>query len=205
MCAGAMCRITGRPVPGAYPTAFAPLPVTGTGVVNADDTTTGLVPLGFSFRYFAATYTDVNISSNGFLGFDAAMTNGCCSGAPIPNNDPINNVIAAAWTDLFPPGAPAAPNAVTYATRGVAPNRIVVVSWTDLPWCCGASGPPRVSTQIVLHETTDQIEIFTTYQNAGHVYTQGAEDPTGTTAYFIRGRVAADYALMGDGVVIYTN
>jgi hypothetical protein len=193
-----------RPPPGAYPIPFAPLATTGTGTVNADDTTSGLVPIGFSFRFFSNTYTQANISSNGFLGFDATTPQGCCNGLRVPTSDTVDNVIAAAWTDLYPPGSPLAPNAVTYETRGTAPNRVFVVSWTDVPWCCGGSGGPRVTTQIVLHETTDEIHIFTTTQSAGHVYTQGAENADGTVAYFIPGRSSADYALTHDGVAIFT-
>ena len=173
-------------------------------VVNADDATSGLIPLGFTFHFFGTTYTSVNIGSNGFLGFDAMLGQGCCSGGMLPNLDNVNNMVAAAWTDLYPPGSPLMPNAVTAEMRGTAPNRIYVVSWTNVPWCCMGVAP-QVTTQIVLHETTDQIDIFTTFQNGGHTYSQGAEDPTGSIAYFIPGRSAADYSLLNDGVVIFTN
>jgi hypothetical protein len=200
-CVGGTC--TARPAPGAYPTAFAPLPTTGTAVVNGDDITSGLVPIGFTFHYFTSTVTQINISSNGFVGFSATMGAGCCSGLAIPNTSQPN-VIAAAWTDLYPPGSPLTPNAVTYETRGTAPNRIFVVSWTQLPQCC--SGAPVVTTQLVLHETTDEIEIFTTTQNAPtRTWSQGAVSPDGLIGYAIAGRSAASYSLTNDGVIIYTN
>ncbi len=187
-----------RPPPGAYPIPFAPQATTGTSLSLSDDSTSGLLPLGFSFRFFATTYTQVNISSNGFIGFDAGMSSGCCSGRPLPAADGINNIIAASWTDLYPPGG----GSITYETRGVAPSRRLVVSYGTVPWCC--SGPPQVTTQIILFEGTDLVEIHTTSQNAGHTYSQGVEDPSGTLAYSLPGRSAASYALTNDGAQFVT-
>jgi len=184
---------------GAYVTTFAPEDTTGTPISLGDDQTSGLLPLGFSFRFFDDTYTSVNISSNGFIGFDAGMSQGCCSGRPIPESDGIDNIIAASWTDLFPPGG----GSITYETRGSAPNRRFVVSYGNVPWCC-SNGPGAVTMQIVLYEGTDLVRIFTTSQESGDTYTQGVENVDGTRAYFLPGRVEASYGLTNDGVELQT-
>jgi N-acetylneuraminic acid mutarotase len=74
-----------------------------------------------------------------------------------------------------------------------------VIAYQDVPWCCSA-GTNRVTTQIILYEGTNAIEIHTTNQPAGHTYTQGVENASGTQAAFLPGRVAANYELANDGV-----
>ena len=178
----------------SVPFAPEPGPFANT-VPPCDDCMYDGLPIGFSFTYFGNTYTTFGISTNGFIGFTPGTSQGCCAGRPIPAGDGINNLIAAAWTDLFPPGG----GGVFYETRGRAPNRYLVVAYQDVPWCC-EMGVNRVTTQIILYEGTNAIEIHTTNQSAGHTYTQGVEDASGTQAAFVPGRVAANYELANDAV-----
>ena len=152
-------------------------------------------PIGFSFTFYGNAYTQFNVSSNGFISFGAAGSSGCCSGQPIPSNDGVNNIIAAAWTDLFPAGG----GGVFYETRGQAPNRYLIVAYQQIPWCC-EFGVDRVTSQIVLYEGSNAVEIHTGHQSAGHIYTQGVEDANAALASFLPGRVAANYALTNDAV-----
>jgi len=163
-------------------------------VTLEDDQTTGPLPIGFEFEFFGTRYTSLNISSNGFIGFEAVMSSGCCSGGVLPSDEGINNIIALAWTDLYPPGG----GVIAWETRGRAPARRLVVSFTGVPWCCGFE--PQVTTQVILYERRGRIEIHTKHQDAGHIYTQGVENAEGTVAAFLPGRVAADYGLDNDGV-----
>lgn len=189
-----------RPAPGAYAIAFAPEAPGGTRTMLGDDQLTTPIPIGFSFRFFDTTHTSLVLSSNGFVTFQTMSTSsGCCSGSVIPMTDGLDGVVAFAWTDLFPPGG----GSLTHEVRGVAPNRRFVVSATDQSWCCD-TGNPRVTTQLILHEGTDFIEVHTTRQSAGHTYTQGVEDTRGRVAFFRPGRVAADFALSNDGVLFVT-
>jgi N-acetylneuraminic acid mutarotase len=175
---------------------FAPKPGPFANSVSAcDDCVFADLPIGFSFTYFGTAYTTFNLSSNGFIGFTAGMSDGCCSGGTMPFNDGIDNIIAAAWTDLYPAGG----GGIFYETRGQAPNRHLVVAYQNLPWCC-ESGTNRVTTQIVLYEGSNAIEIHTTNQSVGHIYTQGAEDANGFQAALLSGRSAANYGLMNDAV-----
>jgi hypothetical protein len=164
-------------------------------VLLGDDETTGPLPIGFEFAFFGNRYTTVKVSSNGFIGFDADMSHGCCSGGVLPSDDGVNNLIALAWTDLYPPGG----GQIAYETRGSAPNRRLIISYTAVPWCCEA-GVDRVTSQVILYERRSAIEIHTTHQDAGHIYTQGVENADGTAAAFLSGRAAADYGLVNDAV-----
>jgi hypothetical protein len=189
-----------RPPRGAYAIPFAPEPNSGTPTMLGDDQLTTAVPIGFSFRFFGATHTTLEISSNGFVTFAPDATDSaCCSGLTIPSHDRADGIIAYAWTDLFPPGG----GSITHETRGTAPNRRFVLSATSQSWCCDM-GNPRVTTQLILHEGTDFIEIHTARQDGGHVYTQGVEDDRGTMALFRPGRVATDFALTNDAVLFVT-
>jgi N-acetylneuraminic acid mutarotase len=180
---------------------FAPKPGPFAHSVSAcDDCTFEGLPIGFSFTYFGNTYTTFNLSSNGFIGFTPGMPSGCCAGRTMPLNDGINNIIAAAWTDLYSSGG----GGIFYETRGQAPNRFLVVAYQNLPWCC-EFGVNRVTTQIVLYEGSNAIEIHTTNQSVGHIYTQGVEDTNGFQAAFLSGRSAANYGLTSDAVRFTTS
>jgi N-acetylneuraminic acid mutarotase len=175
---------------------FAPQPGPfANQVAECDDCLYQSLPVGFNFVFFGNTYSTFNLSTNGFISFGPGSDNGCCSGRTIPLNDEYNNIIAAAWTDLYSPGG----GGIFYETRGPAPHRTLVVAYENLPWY-DEYGVNRVTTQIILYEGTNNVEIHTTNQSVGHTYTQGVEDASGTTAVFVPGRVAANYGFENDAV-----
>ncbi len=68
-----------------------------------DDEVSGALPLGFPFKFYGNTFTQVYVGSNGFIGFNAGMSDGCCSGRSFPSpGNPGDNLIAGFWTDLNP-------------------------------------------------------------------------------------------------------
>lgn len=180
---------------------FAPDPTpAGTHPSLADDdNTTGLVPIGFDFKFFGVTYNKINISTNGIVGFDAAMSNGCCWGEVIPLDDSENhqnNIIAGLWTDL----SPDAEGRISYGVTGSAPDRRFVVHYQNVSFFpLGASN--RVDVQVKLFEGTNVIEIHSLLvPSASQQHTQGIENAAGDDAYFIQGRVAASFELVNDAV-----
>ena len=179
----------------SIPFSPEPGPFANNSGLFCDDCTQVGLPIGFSFTFFGNTYTTFNVSSNGFIGFSIFPQSGCCSGGDIPAADALNNLIAAAWTDLDPSSG----GGIFYETRGRAPSRYLVVAYQNLPWY-SEYGTNRVTTQIILYEGTNAIEIHTNNQSGGHNYTQGVEDASGTLAAFLPGRVAANYGLSSDAV-----
>jgi hypothetical protein len=179
---------TGPPPPNncnAYTQAsipFAPVAGVGTTLALGDDQVSGGIAIGFPFTFFCNSYSTVYVSSNGFLSFDAASPSGCCSGQILPDPNTPNNVIAAVWDDLYPPGA----GNVHTQTVGVAPNRRFVLTYNGIPTCCGST--PEVTTQIILYETTHVIEIHSTSITNASPGTMGIENATGTTAFVVAGR-----------------
>ena len=189
----------GEPVYEVTAIGFAQDPTpTGTHPnLELDDGTTGLIPIGFDFEFFGATYSQVNISSNGLIGFNADMSDGCCEGRRIPRADLRDNIIAAIWSDLTPDAS----GQISYGVTGAAPNRRFVVHFKNVSFF----QPPavgRVDVQVKLFERTNVIEIHTLSvpPDFDHVHTQGIENATGTHAYFVAGRVAASFVLSNDAV-----
>ncbi len=181
---------------GATSIPFAPKPGPfAHAVPDCDDCMFDGFPIGFTFAFFGNNYTTFSLSTNGFITFTPGQTAGCCSGQPVPWIDFPNNIIAAAWTDLYSPGG----GGIFYETRGQAPNRFLVVAFQNLPWFPEV-GINRVTTQIVLYEGSNTIEIHTANQSAGHIYTQGVEDGNGFRAASLPGRSDANYGLTNDAV-----
>ena len=171
---------------------FSPDTGSGTQVTLGDDQVTGALPLGFSFVFFDSTYTDIHIGSNGFLTFENVGGSGCCAGQNLPDPTTQNNLIAFAWDDLFPPGG----GSVDYYTAGTAPFRRWVMNFTAIPTCCGSS--PNVTTQVILYETTNCIEIHNTDINGVSPATQGIENQDGTEAYVYPGRNSTAWSANND-------
>lgn len=176
----------------------APLSGTGTSVSLSDDQVSAALPIGFSFTFYGNAYTNFYISSNGFITFNASSPSGCCSGQLLPNSTTPNNVIAIAWADFYPPGN----GSINYYTTGTAPNRKLIVNYTNIPRCCGSVGD--LTGQIVLYEGTNWIDIFLTNLGATGTTTLGIENATGTLATAVSGRNAATWGASNEGWRFYS-
>lgn len=132
---------------------------TCTGFPSDDDKATIALTGGFKFKFAGTDYTSVRVLSNGGLQFGAdtgfapnyantplpvadspSTTPDCASG-------PTDRVMLAYWTDLDP-GHTTDGN-VTWAQKGTAPNRYLVVSWNSV-YQYGTSTP--YTFQIILYE-----------------------------------------------------
>ncbi|MEM6261646.1 MAG: hypothetical protein AAGI38_03990 [Bacteroidota bacterium] len=172
---------------------FAPLGGNGAQVVGImDDDVEGPFPIGFDFEFFCNTRTQFYISSNGFITFDNALDDGCCTGQNLPSPNQPDELIAFAWEDLDP-GGPGG-GIVEYFTVGAAPNRRLVVNFIRVPHFPGPSPNDDVTAQVILFEGSDAIEIHTTSQpNATGTHTMGIENLAGTLAFTPPGRNATSW------------
>lgn len=170
---------------------YATLTTAGTPITLGDDQVSAGLPIGFNFIFFCNSYNTFYISSNGFITFSNNSLNGCCSGMSMPTNSTSNpdNLIAYAWTDLYPP----ANGSITYTTLGASPNRTLVVSFNAIyhynsgSYCC------PITSQIQLTETTNRVEIHTTskpFPTNAYITTMGIQNVGGTIAYPVTGRNA---------------
>jgi len=89
----------------------------------------GPVDLGFSFRYYENTYTQVHIGASGFLTFTEAGS--WPNQSQIPASGVPNNVIAPYWAPLYLSAS--GPTGQVYFLRGgTAPTQYFVVEWYDV-------------------------------------------------------------------------
>jgi len=139
--------------------------------------------IDFDFTFFGNSYSTFYISSKGFITFDAGAGNGPDPQTlPDPNNP--NNLIAAVWGELNPDDA-----FVYYETLGNAPNRSLYVTFEYYEY-----GEPGICdlgyylyTQIILHETSNIIEIHTDSWDGdacGIATTQGIENAAGDIGFY---------------------
>ena len=66
---------------------------------DLDDGYTNAIPLGFNVKFYGTEYSNVYLSTNGFLSF-SALTNATYTNAQIPNAGVPNNMVAMFWDDL---------------------------------------------------------------------------------------------------------
>jgi uncharacterized repeat protein (TIGR01451 family) len=139
---------------------------------NDDDWET--VTLPFTFNFFGTDYTEVDLSSNGFLSFD--IDNVCNSnyndgpdefGVGIPPGDPDCNSgnvywggmpLIAPWFDDLDPGEC---GDVYYDTQGSAPNRMFIVEFNDVCHndCDDCVDGEGITFETILFETSNNIKI----------------------------------------------
>jgi hypothetical protein len=179
---------------------FAPLDIsaTGTDVILGDDAMSGALPIGFSFNFYGADYTDFFISSNGFITFTGGQDDGCCTGGVLPTSSDENNLIALVWEDLDPDSGN--DGTIRYETIGVAPDRILVMEYVDVPYWGSST---TVNTQLQLFEGTNRIEIHSTDIPADGSATQGVENAAGTEGIATPGRNSQTWSASNDYVAFY--
>ena len=183
-------------------------PFTGGTVIppSADDVWSPEFTLPFSFSFYGNCYNKVLVGTNGVITFD--LINNTASGycnwpftQTIPNATfPIRNAIFGVYQDTniqSPPVTnPAIQNVNYYVLdTGVnaAPNRVFVVNFNQLPqYQCNAANGLQTS-QIVLHETTNIIEVLVSNRTSCTTWNSGSGligvlNQAGTTALTPAGR-----------------
>ena len=116
-----------------------------------DDALSSAINIGFTFNYACTDYTQVKVSSNGWLTFNTAITSSITSNNLNTSSD--RPIIAPLWDDLqvYTGGT------VNYKLTGSSPNRIFTVEWSKMEWNFSASGDV-ISFQCKLYETTNVVE-----------------------------------------------
>jgi len=120
-------------------------PITGTDAgISSDDLLSDVIPIGFTFSYGDLTYTEVKISSNGWVGLGASQTSSNLGNSLISTT--YQPVVAPLWDDLS-----MASGTVSYLMSGTAPNRVFIIQYENAKW--NYSGPVGYNFQVQLYET----------------------------------------------------
>jgi len=155
----------------------------GNSLFLTDDTHSPIVNIGFPFTFYGTAYTDLLISTNGYITFDlsnAGLYSPWTNNTPIPNPGQIpENAIMAPWHDIDP----SVGGVIYEGVNGVAPNRVYVVTWCSVPmFSCNSM---LNTQQIKLYEGSNKIEMFLQDKPlcltwAGGTAIQGTVDATST-------------------------
>ena len=131
-----------------------------------DQSTTAVLPIGFSFNFGGTSFTTFGVNNNGWIRLGA---NPNSSYVPI-SSQTANNIIAPFAGDL----QGQAGSSIQYTTTGSAPNRILTVQWTNYRLYGGVG--QSFNFQIKLYETTQKVEFIygtftpnSTISNTGQV------------------------------------
>ncbi len=192
-------QLQANPVSGFTTTDYVlqPIPYTpypynaGTSIIaNQDDVWSPVLPLGFPFCFYGAAHTQSVVGSNGVVSFDLGQAGGYCAwpiGQAIPGNMDFLNSIMGPVHDIDP----GVSGSILWAQYGVAPCRVFVVSFTNIPMF---SCTNLISTQqIALYETTNIIEVYIQNKpicsgwNSGAAI-EGIQNANGTQAVAVPGR-----------------
>jgi hypothetical protein len=157
----------------AYPfsaTSGTFTPITGgtdVNIIEDDDVSSALIPLGFNFVFEGTTYTNVVANSNGWLSFNplavsAAAADMRTNASTAPAG--MLPLVAPLWDDLD--GLDFG-GAAKYVVTGTAPNRIFTMEWLNWEWNWQATAAV-ISFQVNLYETSNRVE-FVYRQEAGAV------------------------------------
>jgi hypothetical protein len=139
-----------------------------TGITaTEDDAVSTAVTLQFPFTFGGSVYTDVRVSSNGWLTFGAAAVTALQNYTNSSVNAGVSKpILMPLWDDMRCTTKP------RYVTTGVAPNRIFKLEWYKQKWDYQATGDV-ISFQVWLYEGSNRIE---------YIYNQGAVAATTTSA-----------------------
>lgn len=151
-------------------------PVSGSPGPSGDDMTI-TVPIGFTFNYAGADYTQMSICTNGWIKPGsttlATYSNQLCGTSPA-------GVICGFWDDLNTSNG----GNIQYTTQGSSPNRIFIVQYTDVAYFFGSG---TVTFQVRCYETSNVIEFIygTATPNGAATGSVGLSDQTSGPGHVI--------------------
>lgn len=146
-----------------------------TGATNSSSVA-GPFPIGFSFKYYENTYTQLWVGLSGIVGFNSNLNSGY---ALIPD-PPYPNDMLAPWLASLQQQAGNSASKVTYLAGGTAPNRYFVVQWNQIT--DGLTGN-TFTFQAVLRESSNAIDFQYLSMTYGAYYpcpTIGIENSLGS-------------------------
>ncbi|RQO30644.1 hypothetical protein DBR32_07880 [Taibaiella sp. KBW10] len=122
-----------------------------------DDFFSDTVDIGFAFSFFGNSYTQCALSGNVFLSFNLSNTDNVSPFAWSNTNTIFHNAIFPAFLDANMNTS----GSVKYQTQGASGSRIFIAEWCGVPKYGIPCAGEKVTTQIVLHEGTNRIELNT--------------------------------------------
>ncbi|MFB9088418.1 beta strand repeat-containing protein, partial [Flavobacterium paronense] len=143
------------------------VPITG-----GDDFWSDVINLPFDFCFYGENYTSCNAGTNGLITFDPKTPGAFCpwpdTSVPITGQNQTKSIFGVYQdTDMaIPPSA--ANRQVNWVLQGTYPCRKLIVNFYNLgQWNSVGSNPGLQTSQIVLYEVSNIIEVFVQRRVAG--------------------------------------
>jgi hypothetical protein len=176
--------------------------------LTVDDKYSPSFPIGFPFIFFGTPYTNLVVSSNGYISFDVSLANGFSHwniiNGGVPQNLPSTfydkALIMGPYHDLDIGVGTSPTRLISYLTSGLAPYRKWILNYYKVPLFSGPCNPLIENTQqIILYESTGIIDVnifdkqsqLCTNWNQGRAMV-GLQDFSRTAAIMPPGRRASD-------------
>ena len=145
------------------PIPFQPFSGTLNSLTTADDIYSGVINLPFSFDFYGTTYNQLVVSTNGYVDFRTSYAGQYSPwniNYTIPSTGfPISSSILGCYEDLNNNAALGGLGTITYGSYGTAPYRKFIVYFYNQPHFQCNSSIPLSSSQIILSETTNIIDV----------------------------------------------
>ncbi|MEZ4778249.1 MAG: gliding motility-associated C-terminal domain-containing protein [Flavobacteriaceae bacterium] len=171
---------------------------------NIDDAWSPVDNLPFDFCFFENIETEFQVGSNGVIRFDVDPgdvgpgSNGWSFSENLPNNS--NSTLGEA--NVFTPGHDIDPSVsnseeIGYEVLGTFPNRVLVVSYYEVPMFSSACNSLLATQMVVFYEFSNVIEIYIQDKpscpswNSGNA-TLGIQNNDGNIAFVPPGRNTSD-------------
>jgi hypothetical protein len=148
------------------------VPLTWLDASSGTNRTFNAINLGFSFKYYENTYSQIYISQYGYATFDANLD---VTQSRLPNPGIPNNVIAPYWAPLH-----LINGYIRYLTGGTTPNRYFVAEWNRVG-SNNSFGTEEFTFEMILYENGDIIFQYQSMTYNGNYWCQvsGIEDSEG--------------------------
>ncbi len=169
--------------------------ITGTDVFSSGDNNSisASINIGFTFTLGCINYTQLQICTEGWIGFGGGMTSNS-------NNDLTGSaqrpIIAPLWDNLRVSGSNSA--RIRYVLSGTAPNRVFTIEFYRMRWneSAGGNNDRMMSFKVNLYETSNIVEF--NYQREG-------DTESGTSASIgIAGPTSGQYISVSNAAVSST-
>jgi len=120
-------------------------PITGTPIstILSDDSLSDAITIGFNFPFGDQNFTEIRVSSNGWVGLGNTLTNSNLS----------NQLSSADWFPVLAPlwdDTSLAGGDCQYLLEGTTPNRVLTIQYTSLKWNYSADN--QFNMQVKMHE-----------------------------------------------------
>lgn len=169
--------------------------LTWPNVGGLDDGAWNGFSIPFTFKLFDVVYSTFVIHTNGHITLGPTAPN-TLSGYSLALPTPSAGApcIGALYADLDFSYV----GSISTFTSGVSPNRKVVINWTGGRFFNTSTGFGNVTTQAILYETTNNIEVHTTVSTGGLFAAEGIQNASGTEASTVPGRNHAYFSISND-------